>query len=160
MLFRSFVQRAEGVRGVATASAEAGGERNVFLEVDSHTVSDPGGLEEGGGGFVDEVTRVHGECGLIAGEREAGRGAGDGDLVAQRHGLHDGLQLMIAILPLAEDVEQEVDLAGRLADDGVQTQTHAPMAGRAKRKVRSILEHAETAARDDGHDFATGETNP
>jgi hypothetical protein len=42
---------------------------------------------------------------------EAGARAFKGKLVAQRHGVHDRLQFVIAISPLSQDVEQKVDLA-------------------------------------------------
>ena len=119
-LAEQLVQAQQGRGGVAAAAAQSRREGDAFLEMDFDAVGDGRGVEERGGSLVHEVASVHWQRGNATSERDARSCRLHIELVAELHRLHDGLQLVKAILALAEDVEQQVDLAGGLADDGAQ----------------------------------------
>jgi hypothetical protein len=80
--------------------------------MDFHPVGNAGGGQKSGGGAVDEIAAIHGEAGIVAGEFNAGGGAVQDEFIAQPDGLHDGFQFMKSVGAAAEDVQDEVDLAG------------------------------------------------
>ena len=108
-----FVERGERHRRVGAAAADAPRQRQFFFEMDADAVGDVRGGEKRGGGAVDKVFRVGRQFRMAARKLQAGGGALKGHLVAEVDRLHDGLQFVKTVGAFAEDVQDEVDLAGR-----------------------------------------------
>ena len=101
--------------GVAASAPEAGGQRDLFFKVQADAILDSGRLEKTGSGAVDEIARVGRQAGFGAGEFYAPFPMFKGDPVKDGHLMHDCLQFMETVRPLAEDVKQQVDFARGLS---------------------------------------------
>ena len=112
-LAEKVVQRQQGGGGVAAAAAQAGGQGKALFQMDTHTLLDPRSVEEVRRSPVDQIRRIHGQPRIVAGKFHARTLPGEGQLVAEWHRLQDGFEFMKTVGPAGEDVEQEVDLAGR-----------------------------------------------
>jgi hypothetical protein len=107
-----FVQPEQCMGGVAAAASQAGFHRNPLLEMDSNSLRDFGFGEERGGGAMDQVSWVHGEPGIAAGQLDSSGATSELEFVMDRHGKEDRFEFMETIGSTGEDVEQEIDLAG------------------------------------------------
>ena len=65
------------------------------------------------GRAVDEIFRVGRQFRMAARQLHAGSAALEGQFVAEVHRLHDGFEFVKAVGAFAEDVQDQVDLAGR-----------------------------------------------
>ena len=79
---------------------------NKPLQMDANPVPASGRLEKHRGGAVDEIPRISRQRRVIAGQLNSNTAAREGQSVVQLHRLHDGFQLVKAIRPPAENVQQ------------------------------------------------------
>ena len=63
---------------------------------------------------MDEIARVGGKGGIATGQFDTRSCAFEGQPIENGHRVQDRFQFMKAVSPLAEDVEQQIDFAGRL----------------------------------------------
>src|SRR6186997_2898130 len=60
-----------------------------------------------------QVALIGGNIGLVAGDGERAAARGDRDVVEEREGLEDGLQIVVPVGPRSEDTQVQVDLRER-----------------------------------------------
>ncbi len=100
--------------GVARAAAHAGGDGHALADRQPLRRRVPAGRgTEGGQRGAGEVVALDAGADDLVGRRAA-RGL-QGQLVGERHGLHDGHERVQAVRARRPDIEAEVDLAGREA---------------------------------------------
>ena len=109
-----FVHGQERHRGVAAATAQAGGEGDLFLQVDANAFAgrDVGGVQKQAGGTIDEVLGVGGKAGVCASQYNHVARPLESQPVKQIDWMQDSFQFMEAVGPLSQDVQQKVDFAG------------------------------------------------
>ena len=117
-------------------------------------------------GAVNEVPGVGRQGGS---SRRAGcfSAALEAQLVEEVHRLHDGFEFVEAVGAPAEDVQQQVDLAGRFFFRRMGFhESRKSASGKKRRRVgsnglqpRSIVEHLEPAAGNERRDIAAAETH-
>jgi len=107
------VQREQRRRSVAAAAAESGGERDFFLQMDFYAGGNLRRREKRGGRAVNEVFGIGRQAVFAAGQLNPYSAALENEFVKQVHRLHDGFEFVKAVGAPAEDVQQQVDLAGR-----------------------------------------------
>ena len=83
----------------------------VFSEMNADAFADAGGFEEVFRGGEDEVPGVRRQKGVAALEAEPGAAALEGEGIVEVNRMQDGFQLVETVGALAQDVEEEVDLA-------------------------------------------------
>ena len=104
---------------VAAAAAQSGGHRDTLGDGDIDPRRHAGQLEQEVGGTPGDVRRAVGNPGPAAGHPDAGDiGNRDVDGIAQIDPLHDHAEVVIAVRPLAQDIETVIDLGGGLKPQG------------------------------------------
>ena len=93
-----------------------------FFEVQADALPDACRLEKELGGAIGQIARVRWQSRLVARHFKSLAGPAQGQTVKHRHGLHDRFQLVEPVGTLAQDVQQQVDLAGRLFFQGHRRQ--------------------------------------
>ena len=138
-----FVQREERRRGVAAAAAESGGERDFFLQMDFHAVGNfrppaemP--LRRGERDFWNPPADS-GRCRSVGCRFRRARKASSSQKL---HRLHDGFEFVKSVGALAEDVQQQVDLAGRFFFEASWDKKKAPT-----RNVGALIENSKCSVR-------------
>ena len=86
--------------------------------MDANTVGDLRRFNEFRGGAMHKIARIHGQGRIVTREIDTAAGFVEGKRVAQIDGMKEGFQFVKTIGPLAEDVQQQVDLAGGLSFEG------------------------------------------
>jgi len=112
-LAEEFVQTEQSGGGIAAAAAEASGHGDFLFKMEADAIGNFCFGQEIGGGAKDEVAGVDRKFGMATGELHARTAAREGDLVADVHRVHHGFQFVKSVGAFAEDVQDEVDLAGR-----------------------------------------------
>jgi hypothetical protein len=75
---------------------------------------------------VHEIGAIDRQDRVAAGKLDAGSAAGKGQVIAKIDRLHDGFQFMKTIGTFAEDVEEEVNLAGGWESEAHSIKQNAP----------------------------------
>ena len=88
--------------------------------------------------MVNEVPRVGGQIRTVARQLNGTAATRKSEFVVKRHGMHDGFQFVETIGAFAENVQQEIDLAGRTL-------------------LQRLIENAEAAARNFRKNIAAAE---
>jgi hypothetical protein len=84
---------------------------------------------------VNEILRINRQAGIGARKLNPGPAARKAQLVAEIDRVHDGFKLMKAVGAPAEDVQQQVDLAGRFFFQAHGVFTKAKRANGKRRRV-------------------------
>ena len=112
------IQRAQYGRGVRRAAAEPGADGDALFDADIGPPVEPGGGEEGAGGLDGLVFFAGGDVFAVGLRHEiAALAQLYIDLVAEAGALHHHTQLVIAVRPLAQHVQREVELGAGLHRD-------------------------------------------
>src|SRR5438270_8223135 len=114
--------------------------------MDADAVRDLGGLAKRRSCAVDEVAGISGKSGIVTGQLNCFSFTREGERVAEVDRMHDRFQLVEAIRTLAQDIEQEIDLAG-----GVEVKGHALpsnlVAADVRRRIRLALGSSASSRR-------------
>jgi len=109
-----FVQAEQRGCRIAAAPAQAGRQRNALVEFEPHTVLDSRRLQKQRRGTMDQISGVCGQAGRAAAQFNALALPGKGQPVKHPDRVEHRFQVVKAIRAPAENVQQQVDLAGRL----------------------------------------------
>jgi hypothetical protein len=77
-------------------------------------LADLRGLQKPGGRAMNEIARIHRQSCVAARKFDRAAATFERQPVAKVDRLHDGFEFVKAVGPFAEDVQQQVDLAGRI----------------------------------------------
>ncbi len=113
VLIKQFIQAQQGRGGIAAAAAQTGGERDFLFQVDADAVADIRRAEKCGSGALDKIASVRRQTGFAASKLNSSRGAGESEVVAEVDRMENRFEGVEAVGPPAEDVQQQVNLAGR-----------------------------------------------
>ena len=108
------VQPKQRHRRVATPSPQTRSQGNSLFQVDSDAFANAGSLEKLGGRAVNQVLRSRGQLRLVARKLNGIPPLRKAEMVAPTNGMHHCFQLVEAVRALAENVQEEVDFAGRV----------------------------------------------
>ena len=104
------VQRPQHSSRIGTAAAHACLTGDALCDADLQTVGVPAdGVQIELCGFPGQIGLIGGNAGLIAFQHPGFAGTHiNFNIVPDGHGLHDAFQIMIAILPLAQHIQRQI----------------------------------------------------
>jgi hypothetical protein len=113
-LAKDLVEADERCGGIAAAAPETGCEWDAFFQMHRDAIVDICGLEKYFGGAIDKIAGISWQTWIAASELDSAASALKCETVIDGHWMHDRFEFVKTVGPLAEDVQQQIDLTRRL----------------------------------------------
>src|SRR5687767_11082228 len=111
-MFVQFVQSQKCDRGIGAAAAQATAYWDFLFKMDLDAVLYFCALKESRRRAMDKVSGIGRQLGEITGELNAAAFAGERKFIADVNRMHDRFQFVETVRAFAENVQQQIDLAG------------------------------------------------